>query len=174
MPDVRVINNWKHHIFVRIVSNSVTYNETSQTTISEGGADLGLEVAGVGVNLGAGGATTETKQKRNIVDMQKVNAMKNKTRIEKSSHNVFPYPATEQHYLSISIYLGDDKQKYEILTDTSMLSIKRNTSFSITRDGALQPTGFMEEMKKKIIPGKDKPDPGERTEKPKADPFGTN
>ena len=52
--------------------------------------------------------------------------------------------------------------------------IINNIILSITRDGALQPTGFMEEMKKKIIPGKDKPDPGERTEKPKVDPFGTN
>ena len=62
-----------------------------------------MEVAGVGVNLGAGGATKETSAKRNIVDLQKVNALKNKTRIEKSSHNVFPYPEKEQHYLSISV-----------------------------------------------------------------------
>ena len=27
MPDVRVINNWKHHIYVRIVSETVIYNE---------------------------------------------------------------------------------------------------------------------------------------------------
>ena len=64
-----------------------------------------MEVAGVGVNLGGGGATKETKQTRNIVDVQKVNALKNKTRIEKSSHNVFPYPDTDQHYLSISVFV---------------------------------------------------------------------
>ena len=63
-----------------------------------------MEVAGVGVNLGGGGATQETKEMRNIVDVQKVNALKNKTRIEKASHNVFPYPEKEQHYLSISVF----------------------------------------------------------------------
>merc|ERR1712154_25381 len=95
-------------------------------------------------------------------------ALKNKTRIEKSSHNVFFYPEKEQHYLSISIYLGDDK--YEKLADTSLLNTKKNTSFSITRTGALEPTGFREDVKKKMGLGKDQPD-GDRTEKPKAEPF---
>ena len=63
-----------------------------------------MEVAGVGVTLGGGGATVETKEKRNIVDVQKVDALKNKTRIEKASHNVFPYPEKEKHYLSISVF----------------------------------------------------------------------
>jgi len=166
MPDVRVVNNWKHHILVKIVANSVTYNETSQTTASEGGADLGLEVAGVGVNLGAGGATTETKETRNIVDMQKVNAMKNKTRIEKSSYNEFPYPEAEQHYISIMMHLGD--KNYAVLTDTCMLNTKDSTSFSITRDGALQPTGFMESVKRKFSGNKPA---GERTEELEEDPF---
>ena len=64
-----------------------------------------MEVAGVGVNLGAGGATTKTKEMRDIVDVQKVDALKNKTRIEKSSHNVFPYPEKEPHYLSIAVFI---------------------------------------------------------------------
>ena len=67
------------------------------------------------------------------------------------------------------IYLGDDK--YEKLADTSLLNTKRNTSFSISRTGALQPTGFMEEIKNKMGAGKEDQTDGERTEKPQAEPF---
>ena len=33
MPVVRVINNWKHHIYVRIVSERVIYNEVRKIYI---------------------------------------------------------------------------------------------------------------------------------------------
>ena len=69
-----------------------------------GGCDSAPAGGEDGGEDGGGGATLETKEKRNIVDVQKVNALKNKTRIEKASHNVFPYPEKEQHYLSISVY----------------------------------------------------------------------
>ena len=91
-------------IFYLLFCSIIKFKKKNESE-RERNTKVGLEVGGVGATLESGVSDRNTTEEKDIVYEQFINTLENNTRIERGSWNKFPYSSTQQHYLSIAVFL---------------------------------------------------------------------